>query len=94
MDGADHDYRINGSRLPIRCRGLERALRTGRGPPRDDGTDVVCGVSQCEQAWLFAGGYLVNVFGYLTGPGGIPMTSHGLPGVFPIGVDALAALTS
>ena len=64
------------------------------GHPEMIGTDVVCGVSQCEQAWLFAGGYLVNVFGYLTGPGGIPMTSHGLPGVFPIGVDALAALTS
>lgn len=64
------------------------------GHPEMIGADVVCGVSQCEEAWLFAGGYLVDVFGYLTGPGGIPMTSHSLPDVFPIGVDALTALTS
>lgn len=64
------------------------------GSPGMIGADVVCGVSQCEEAWLFAGGYLVDVFGYLTGPGGIPMTSHALPGVLPIGVASLTALTS
>ena len=58
------------------------------------GADVVCGASQCEEAWLYAGGYLVDVFGYLSGPGGIPMTSHGLPGVLPIGIGSLTALIS
>ena len=62
------------------------------GYPAVIGADVVCGVSQCEEAWLFAGGYLVDVFGYLTG--GILTTSHGLPGVLPIGIAALGALTS
>ena len=64
------------------------------GRPGMIGADVVCGGSQCEEAWLFAGSYLVDAFGYLTGPGGIPMTSHGLPGVLPIGIASLAALSS
>ena len=56
------------------------------------GTDVVCGVSQCEYAWVFSSGYLAVVIGDLSGPG-IPMTSHGFPGAMPIGIRVLTAIT-